>query len=96
MEEIMKKSVAIAMFGLLLLFSACAGSESARMRHLGISDEKLKKVVSFDTKCPVEQITVVDKMEDQGFGKYKIEACGKQLDYKRTGTIYHAADKQPY
>jgi hypothetical protein len=59
-------------------------------------DAALIKVVSFDTGCAADQIKVLNRDDSAGFGMYNVNACGKELKYKRTGTVYHAADKSPY
>ena len=80
----------------LLLASGTLGA-CALFPGMSSNEAGLTKVVAFDTGCAQDQIKVLSKDDSQaGFGLYGIDACGKQLKYKRTGTVYHAADKSPY
>jgi hypothetical protein len=77
----MRKLVYLA--ATMFILAGCAGNK------------ELIKIVSFDTNCPADQITVLERSDSFGSGLYKVNACGKELKYKRTGTVYHAADKSP-
>lgn len=63
----------------------------------GITDESaLISTASFDSGCPKDQLKIISSERvDMGSSLYQLEGCGKQLKYKRTGTVYHQADKSP-
>lgn len=61
----------------------------------GSKDEELKDVVAFDTSCDKSKISIKSRKDTAGAGMYLISACGKDLKYKRTGTVFHSADKDP-
>lgn len=60
------------------------------------SQKNLVQTVAFDTSCPESSIQVIEKSDSFGSGLYKLQACGKELKYKRSGTVYYAADKSPF
>ncbi len=60
------------------------------------SDDALIRKVSFDTNCPETQIKIIKKREDAGSGDYVLDACGKEVKYQRTGTVYFQEGKKPY
>lgn len=64
------------------------GEVSRTSRTLGVSEDKLRQQVAFDEGCPPEKVQVVSKDEDQGTGSYRVRACGKELRYRRIGTVY--------
>ena len=59
------------------------------------SQKDLIQTVAFDTNCPQSNIPVLDKNDTFGTGQYRVQACGKELKYKRSGTVFYAADKSP-
>jgi hypothetical protein len=62
----------------------------------GQSDERLRRTASFDNDCPVQQVSIVSKEESMmGSGNYVLSVCGREIKYKRTGTVYHRADRSP-
>lgn len=85
----MKKNI-ICVLCLSIFIISCATPGSM------YSDESLIRKVSFDTNCPETQIKITKKMEDAGQGDYVLDACGKEVKYKRTGTVYYPEGKQPF
>jgi hypothetical protein len=61
---------------------------SITSKKLGIGDSNLREKVAFDTGCARSDIEIVRKREDQGSGEYLVNACGRRLKYKRTGSVF--------
>ncbi|HET6584166.1 MAG TPA: hypothetical protein VFG69_11975 [Nannocystaceae bacterium] len=58
------------------------------------SDKKLVQQASFDHKCPVEKVRVVQKMEGgMGDASFVVDVCGTERRYKRMGTAYYDVEK---
>ena len=72
------------------------GPRTASDYRSGKFDHELIDAVSFDTECPKKKIKILKRKDEMGHGMYNIKACGKKLKYKRSGTVFHAADKKPY
>jgi len=70
-----------------LMLTACAST--------GANTETLLKTVSFDSNCAKDKIRILSQDDRPGSGQYLVDACGKKVKYKRTGTIYYRADKNP-
>jgi hypothetical protein len=58
--------------------------------------DTLIKTASFDNDCPPDKISIISREEGFGHANVLLDVCGKKIKYKRTGTIYHKADKAPY
>ena len=56
---------------------------------------KLISTASFDNDCPEEKIVVLSDDHGLDWGRYKLDVCGTEVKYKRTGSIYHRADVDP-
>ncbi|MFH1386825.1 MAG: hypothetical protein ABIH50_04070 [bacterium] len=89
----MKKSVAA--FLSLVIAIGMVGVLSGCLQPTGEDDAKLISTVSFDTGVSKEKIKIISKEEGMGSGLYQIEADGKLLKYKRTGTEYYESSKNP-
>ena len=55
-------------------------------------DRELIDVVAFETGCPPERIEVVERPDGKQRQTYAVEACGQQVEYERTGNVYHTPD----
>lgn len=53
------------------------------------------QTAAFDSRCPVENIRVVDRHEGLGAGWYRLDVCGAATRYMRTGTSFYRADRHP-
>ena len=89
--------------GMMLMLSiisvGCAGTSASNMTEVytsGSKDHELIEVVAMDTDCNNSKISILKRHDTAGFGNYRILACGKKLKYKRTGSVFHAANKRPY
>jgi hypothetical protein len=80
--------VVVSILGLM----GCATMPSANTFE---STEKLIDTVAFDTDCPKDQIQIVKEEHGMDWGRYNISACGKDLKYKRIGSVYMEASKDP-
>ena len=82
------------MFILGLSVSSLSGCIPGMM--MGRSDGRLLRTASFDNSCPVDQVKIVSKDESfMGGGNYVLNVCGREIRYKRSGTVYHRADRSP-
>jgi hypothetical protein len=50
---------------------------------------------AFDSRCPVEDVRLVDRHEGLGRGWYQLDVCGAATRYMRTGTTFHRAGQHP-
>jgi hypothetical protein len=82
-------------YGYAVLRELRSGEVSKTAQLLGITDEKLKQQVAFDEECEPGRIQVTSKQEDQGSGNYRVQACGKNLKYRRVGTVYSKVSADP-
>ena len=80
----MKKVFLILTFAILLI--SCASA-------MGYAEDDVVKTASVEHGCPVEKIKVIDKIEKMGNATYNLEICGKQIVYKRIGSVIMQADK---
>jgi len=76
-------------FGILLSLTGCMSA----YYMAGGGDETLIKTASFDNDCPPDKISIISRDEGLGSANILLDVCGKKIKYKRTGTIYHRADK---
>lgn len=53
------------------------------------------QTAAFDSRCPAEDIRVVDRHEGLGAGWYHLDVCGAATRYMRTGTTFHRAGQHP-
>lgn len=53
------------------------------------------QTAAFDSRCPAEDIRVVDRREGLGAGWYRLDVCGAATRYMRTGTTFHRAGQHP-
>ncbi len=79
----------IARWLLALLGIAVIGCASFESR------DKLISTASFDYDCPKERIEVLFDEHGLDWGRYRLDVCGEQVKYKRTGNVYHKAAVDP-
>ncbi len=77
---------------ILVLLANCAVMPS---KDTFESSEKLIGTVAFDTDCPKKKIQILKSEHGMDWGRYNINACGKSLKYKRIGSVYMEASKDP-
>ena len=78
---------------LCLIPMGCAhGSSSRGDVATNAVDRELIDVVAFETGCPPEHIEVVDRPDGRERRTYAVEACGREMEYQRTGAVYHTPD----
>lgn len=53
------------------------------------------RTAAFDSRCPVEDIRLVDRREGLGAGWYRLDVCGASTRYMRTGTTFLRAGQHP-
>ncbi len=60
-------------------------------------ENELKASVSYETKCPIQNISISSFKDDgmAGTGKFDILACGKNYKYLRFGKSYFEESKSP-
>lgn len=80
---------------MFLTLSIALGLSGCASMGFTYDKEKLIETVSFDLNCPKEKIQI-DSADDDTFqatGRFSLKACGKQVKYKRLGTLYVNAEK---
>lgn len=65
------------------------------LNQLGASTYDLRKHVSLDTGCPIDKIEVKDASEQLGNAIYILIVCGKEMKYRRIGTIFYKDGENP-
>ncbi len=55
----------------------------------------MKKHVSVDLDCPIENIILLKLSEQKGNAIYDLEACGRQIRYRRTGSVFFKDGENP-
>lgn len=75
----------------ILSLSGCFGMGA--MYGIGVEDDVIK-TASFENNCPKDQVKVVNS-ETIGMANrlFNVDVCGKQIQYRQTGTVFHRADK---
>ncbi len=70
---------------LILTLYSCG----ATVRTLGgVTEKKLRKQISIEQNCPIDQIKILKKLKSVGNATYEVEACGKKYIYKQYGSIF--------
>ncbi|PRP66374.1 DUF3157 domain-containing protein [Nonlabens agnitus] len=57
--------------------------------------EDLKKHVAVDNGCSVDKIKVTSVSEQKGNGNYVLCVKGKEMRYRRTGSVFHRQGVSP-
>lgn len=55
----------------------------------------MKKHVSVDTGCPADKIILKNLSEQLGNAIYIVDVCGKEMKYRRTGSVFFEDGKGP-
>lgn len=77
-------------------FSSCkALSDYTTKKMTGSTVNDLIKYVAVDTGCSKEQITVKQKEDQAGNGVYILDVCGKEMKYRRTGSVFYKDGENP-
>lgn len=56
----------------------------------------MKKHVSVDTGCPIDKIILKNLSEQLGNAIYIVDVCGKEMKYRRTGSVFFKDGDEPY
>lgn len=56
----------------------------------------MKKHVSVDTGCPADKIILKNLSEQLGNAIYIVDVCGKEMKYRRTGSVFFKDGDEPY
>lgn len=80
---------------LLLIPLGCSRvGSSAGDQAFGELDRELIDVVAFDTGCPASHIEILDRPGEQGPPTFAVEACGREIEYRRTDQVFHSTDSR--
>ncbi len=85
--------------GLLLSTFICTAVSLAGCSMYGTAlgfepNDNVISTAAFENNCPPDQVKITaTNRVDMGSALYNVEVCGKQMQYRRTGTVIHRADK---
>lgn len=65
------------------------------LNQTGSSIADLKKHVSLDTGCSINSIEVQDTSEQAGNAIYLLKVCGKDMKYRRIGSVFYKDGENP-
>lgn len=65
------------------------------LKQTGSSITDLKKHVSLDTGCSINSIEVKDASEQAGNAIYLLNVCGKDMKYRRAGSVFYKDGENP-
>lgn len=65
------------------------------LNQLGANTYELKKHVSVETGCPIDKIEVKNASEQLGNAIYILDVCGKEMKYRRMGTVFYKDGEKP-
>lgn len=94
----MKKIIFNGLFivSVVLVVSSCKSiSDYTTKKMTGSTEKDLINYVAVDTGCSKEQIAVKDKAEQAGNAVYILSVCGKEMKYRRTGSVFYKDGENP-
>lgn len=65
------------------------------LKKINATVSDMKKHVSVDTGCPIDKIVLKELSEQLGNAIYIVDVCGKEMKYRRTGSIFFEDGKGP-
>ena len=70
-----------------------ASCGSLNRTFYGTTESTLIKTVAIEHNCPKENVKVVERLKGVHGATYAVDACGKRLVYKQTGSVFMEATK---
>ena len=72
-------------------------ARKSRLLKIGEARLKdLKKFVSVDQECDIENIKVIAASEQLGSGAYNVCACNRKVKYQKMGTVFMRSGQNPF
>lgn len=65
------------------------------LKNTNATVSDMKKHVSVDTSCPIDKIILKNLSEQLGNAIYIVDVCGKEMKYRRTGSVFFEDGKGP-
>jgi len=70
-----------------------ASCGSLNRTFYGTTESTLIKTVAIEYNCPKENVKVIESQKGVHGATYAVDACGKRLVYKQTGSVFMEATK---
>lgn len=78
----------------IIIFSIALTSCGAINRTVsGSTINTLKKQVSIEQGCDIDNIELLEKQQAAGNATYALDVCGKRMVYKQVGSVFMESSK---